>query len=182
MINANDVDYKTAVAANLIQHRQDLSDISSTLNDTMDKNSNSGVLETQDNHTTELASHAAFINNLSNFHVGPAACFASGNHYVFVLGTDRSYYYRVYAGGWSGWVSLQDTNWSKGTFTSSLAVYVDASAYVHVYAVGSGSGTTADVFHGSFSVTESAQGWIPANGLYPHQAWENLGGNVMWFS
>ena len=160
MLNASDEDYKTAVAANLIQHRSDISDISATLNDTAAVNGNSGVLETQDWQTGQITTQTARIDGIGNNGFTPGACTDGTHHWVFVVGTDNACWYRRYSGGWGNWTSI------GGAFSSGLAAYCVGTTQVHVY----GRSTTAgDTFHRVATNSGGNLTWA---------AWENLHGNI----
>jgi hypothetical protein len=155
MLNASDEDYKTAVAANLIQHRSDISDISSTLNDTAAVTGNSGVLETQGTQGSD-------ISVLQTKGFTPGACSNGTFHWVFVVGTDNACAYRVYNAGWSvTWYTC------GGAFSSGLSAYW-VSPRVYVYGRGTGAGNTY------YRWATTADNGVLTWGI----GWTNLGGNI----
>ena len=161
MLNASDEDYKTAVAANLIQHRSDISDISATLNDQKDVNGNSGVLETQDWQTGKIETHTTQINKVLSNTFNPAGCTDNTHHWVFVVGTDNSVYmikYGYNGSAWSAWTQV------GGAFSSGVSAYYQGGTTptVHVYGI---STVGADLFHF----------WMPVSTGVWHN--ENLHGN-----
>ena len=158
MLGLNQDDYRKAVAQSLINHNGSIADINKTLNNTLNPNGSSGVIETQANHTTELAAHAVSIGKVLANTFNPAGCTdGSGHHWVFVVGIDNSIYMRHYSGGWSGWSQV------GGAFSSGLAAYYDSYAStVHVYGISTAGG---DCWHFYMAVSD---------GIW-HS--ENLGGN-----
>jgi hypothetical protein len=181
MQTAKDLDYRTAVAKNLIKHKSDINGISATLNDQADVNGQSGVLETQDNHTTELASHTSTLgshttelathnghltNILGLVNYGPCACYNGSKHYLFAVGTNYILYRRVYSGGWSGWIETVHVGNTKEYWISPPTCYAQG-ADVHIYVFGYvNTVTPAVVWHGIFDDSAGTLG-----------QWENMGGN-----
>jgi hypothetical protein len=155
MLNASDADYKNAVAQNLINHSASISDINSTLNDQVQVNGDSGVLETQ-------ADHEERITVLEAKGFNPAACTDGTSHWIFVVGSDQACWYRSYAAGiWSAW------NGSLGgQFSSGLTAYCynsgasGAKTSIWVY----GQGMSGELWQRIWSGTAWSAAWVDLGG------------------
>ena len=149
MLNASDADYKNAVAQNLINHSQSISDINSTLNDQVDVNGDSGVLETQ-------ADHEERITVLEAKGFSPAGCTDGSSHWIFVVGSDQACWYKAFNGSsWGAWTSL------GGQFSSGLTAYCYNSS-IWVYGQGMSGALWQRIWNGT--------AW--------NAAWVDLGGNL----
>ena len=135
MINANQDDYRTAVAANLINHSSSISDINSTLNDTSAVNGSSGVLEVQVSHTTELGTHASQISDLdSDLNNMTGAIRGSPYVFAFQRKVSNGHVYWSYWNNviWSSWADLGGAH-----VVGSLHWTYGPGARVDVFVIGS---------------------------------------------
>lgn len=178
MESAKDLDYRTAVAKNLIKHKSDIKDVQSTLNDQLLVNGTSGVLETQDNHTTELgshatelASHASSIGTInSNLNYGPAICYNGSNWYIWVTGTNHILWRTAWTTAWTAWVETVHSGDSREYWISQPSVWCapGAGADIHIVVYGYlNAETSPSVHHATYDVSAGSL-----------SAWDSPGGSV----
>ena len=161
----SDTDYKAAVATNLVQHTSDIGDVMATLNNQAAVNPPqpltdgtvraSGVLETQDTHTDELATHATSIGNIQANCFSPAGVSNGTLHWVFYLGAGDACHCLYYNGAWN------DVNLG-GVFASGFGCYL-VNGIVYLY----GTGTNSNVYQKTLNI--STKVW---------SGWNDIGGKV----
>jgi hypothetical protein len=156
MLSANDDDYRTAVAQNLINHSANLSAINATLNNTAAVNGSSGVLETQANQQNQIDALPG---------TSPGACGnGTGTFWLFYTGTDNVIRMTKNVNG-TGWTSVA----SMGIAASSgPTVIYDANA-------------SPDVIRIFARDMDGAVGWMwyPASGTGAWGMWTVIIGGVL---
>lgn len=188
MQGAKDSDYRNAVAKNLITHKSDINSVQSTLNNQYNVNGaqqhtdgkvrNSGVLETMDNHTTELgshatelASHASSIGTInSNLNYGPAICYNGANWYIWVTGTNHLLWRTAWTTAWTAWTVTVHSGDSKEWWISQPSVWCPpgTGTDIHIVVYGYLNAETApSVHHATYDTSAGSL-----------SAWDSPGGSV----
>ena len=154
----SDEDIQASAAANMVAARNGISDINAAINNTTSMNDNSGILE----RLTGVESRATNLEAWDvAFNYTPAACYDSVDaaHYVFVTGTNRKLYRKMYSNGAWG-TSWTLTAHTGDYWTSGPAIYYLAG-YIHIYI----AGTSGVMYHALFNCESGVLG-----------TWENMGG------
>lgn len=160
----SDADIQASAATNMVAARNDISGLTSAVNDTAALNDNSGILERLGVLEAGVSAIDTWIGN-SNFN--PAGCYDSTNsiHYVWIVGVNRHLWRKWYtvAAGWStggvdGW---HETNNDPAEYwTSGPTVYFE-SGLIHIFVAGLHGTIYSSNFNSNTGVLAD---WVNLNG------------------